>query len=125
MKKEKIFIYSLISVFFFCLFIFGAVYVYSDFYFPKKFQEKICQNFQRGEEVSVSEMISYLKAKKVEDHQIYVRAGTAGNLWPLTSQGAQEVIEKGDQGALVQIVSILGLLRKSSCEIQIEHHLIQ
>lgn len=125
MKREKVFIYSLISVFSFCLFIFAAVYVYSDYYFPKQFQEKICQSFQRGEEVSASEMIAYLKAKKVEEHQIYVRAGTAGNLWPLNSDGAQDVIDKGDRGALVQIVSVLGLLRKSSCEVLIEHHLIQ
>lgn len=125
MKKEKIFIYSLISVFGFCLVLFAAVYIYSDYYFPQKFHEKVCQSFQRGEEVSVSEMVSYLKAKKVEDHQIYVRAGTSGNLIPLNSESAQELIQKGDQGALVQIVSILGLLRKSSCEILIDHRLIQ
>ena len=125
MKKEKIFIYSLISIFSLCLILFGSVYVYSDYYFPKKFQEKVCQSFQRGEEVTVSEMVAYLKAKKVEDHQIYVRAGTSGGLFPLDSENAQELIEKGDQGALVQIVSILGLLRKSSCEILIEHRLIQ
>jgi len=124
-KREKIFIYSLISVFSLCSMIFAAVYVYSDYYFPRQFQEKVCQSFQRGEEVSASEMIAYLKSKKIEDHQIYVRAGTVGNLWPLNTDGAQNIIENADRGALVQIVSILGLFRKSSCEVMIEHHLIQ
>ncbi|MEK6773427.1 MAG: hypothetical protein AABY64_05775 [Bdellovibrionota bacterium] len=125
MKKEKIFIYSLISLFSLCLVVFGAVYFYSDYYFPQKFQEKVCRGFQRGDEISPTEMIAYLKVQKVEDHQIFVRAGNRGNLLPLSSEAATEMITQGDRGALVQIVSVLGLLKKSSCEFLIERHLIQ
>lgn len=124
-KREKIIVYSLISFFSVTLVLFAAVYFYSDFYFPQKFQEQVCQSFQRGEEVSPSEVISYLKSKKIEDHQLYVRADATGNLIPLSSESAKDIISLGDRGALVQIVSILGLYRKSSCEISIEHHLVQ
>lgn len=125
MKKEKIFIYSLISLFSVTILLFAAVYYYSDFYFPKKFQEQVCSSFQRGEEVSPTEVITYLKSKKVEDHQLYVRAGSDKNLIPISSESAYELIEQAERGALIQIISILGLYRKSSCEILIEHHLVQ
>lgn len=125
MKKEKIFIYSLISFFSVTVLLFVAVYYYSDFYFPDQFQEQVCRSFQRGEEVSPTEVISYLKSKKVENHQLYVRAGLSGHLIPFNSEAGHELIEQGERGALIQIISILGLYRKSSCEISIEHHLVQ
>jgi len=125
MKKEKLFVYTLMSFFTLTVALFAAVLFYSDYYFPDRFQKEVCQSFQRGESISASELIAYLKSKKVEDQQIYVRENETGRLSSLGTETAGELIAQADRGVWIQVVSILGHLRKTSCEISLEHQLIQ
>lgn len=124
-KKEKILVYSLISIFGVCMLLFGGVLVYSEIIFPRHFQEKVCATLSSGTKASAQDIIRFFKNESVEDYQIFLTTPGEDKVWPLNSSASIELLNKSKVGYPIKILASMGVFKKFGCEVTIENQEIQ
>jgi len=125
MNKEKWIVYGLISVFSLLMATFASVVVYSDFFYPEKFNQQFCSASLIGEKKTALELARWWMSSRVHKDEFYVRSPDKEERKSIDSQMASMMFEKSSYGAALWVGVRLGLVTNRNCEVLIQNNEIQ